>query len=205
MIPTAFPRFVDDYPGFSYGTIDDQAGQMFVNTLTDCLTSGPDITQIATWNDWQEGTIIEPSVDFGYRDLIEIQTLRKKYVDASFSFSAANLWLPDSIFRQRRKFKGNATETARLDSASNALFQGNPVLALNILEKKTGIVRASSRAERPDVNSLSAVYNLQGRKISPYDVAHLNPGFLREELRPGIYVIKKSDGASPERFLLPSR
>jgi hypothetical protein len=29
----------------------------------------PSIIQIATWNDWGEGTVVEPSREFGYRDL----------------------------------------------------------------------------------------------------------------------------------------
>lgn len=34
------------------------------------------MVQIATWNDWGEGTGIEPTVEFGNRDLLTIQRLR---------------------------------------------------------------------------------------------------------------------------------
>jgi len=199
MIPTAFPRFVDDYPGgFSYGTIDDQNGQMFVNTMTDCMESGMDITQIATWNDWQEGTIIEPSVEYQYRDLQVIQTMRKKYVDPAFAFTPANLWLPDSIFRQRRHFKGNATETARLDSAANAMFQGNPALAFNILEKKSSIIRTAPAAKTPHVNSESAamVYDVRGRRLRSLDLSTSNARRGNSELKAGVYFVKRDAGSS---------
>jgi hypothetical protein len=204
MMPTALPRFVDDYPGFSYGTIDDQAGQMFVKTLTTCLESGADLVQIATWNDWQEGTIIEPSTLYQYRDLEVIQTMRKKYIDAGFSYTADNLRLPDRLFRERRQFRGNAKEIARLDSASTALFQGNPVLALNILDKKnTGINRPAVRATMPGAHSAPVVYDVRGRRVPSFDFPGSNANGCRGALITGVYIIKKGDGSSAARLLMP--
>jgi hypothetical protein len=202
MIPTCFPRFVDHYD-VSLGTIDDQNGAMFVNLLTDCLESGADMIQVATWNDWQEGTIVEPSVEYQYRDLIVLQNMRRKYIDSKFSFVASDLFLPDSIFRQRRKFRGNTKELARVDSAATALFAGNPVLALNILQKKSSIVRTVvAHSPMTAVHSESAIYNIQGRKIRSFDAAREAQNY-KNAPRSGVYIIRKSDGTSSPRFLMP--
>jgi len=208
MIPTALPRFVDDYAGFSYGTIDDQAGKMFVNTITDCMESDNDITQIATWNDWQEGTIIEPSTTYGYRDLEVIQTMRKKYIDSKFSFTPANLRLPDTLFRLRRQFKGNAGKTAHLDSAANALFIGDPVNGQRILQNlppSATIIRSVSQATVQNASSMSAVFDVQGRKIRNLDLQQSNSKVMKRPSNSGVYIIKnKSDGADAH-FLTSDR
>jgi hypothetical protein len=196
MIPTALPRFVDDYPT-SYGTIDDQAGQMFVGTLTRCLKSGYDVVQIGTWNDWQEGTIIEPSTQYQYRDLEAIQTLRKQNIDPQFSYTPAHLRIPDRLFRERRQYRGNAKEIARLDSAATALFAGNPTLGLNILDKKaSGINRTAIKANKIRIGSGSIVYNVQGRKLCTVDFSQLKAKAFKNELKNGAYIIKNNDGIS---------
>src|SRR5262249_45260447 len=76
-IPVAFPRFYDAYKmgkaRESYPVIADDNGRTFIRTLERALKSGAPMVQIATWNDWGEGTSIEPSREFGYRDLEQIQ------------------------------------------------------------------------------------------------------------------------------------
>ena len=65
----AFPRFVDFYAeakvGKSYGRIDDNQGKSFRTMLKQSLQSNASVVQLATWNDWGEGTQIEPSIEFG--------------------------------------------------------------------------------------------------------------------------------------------
>ncbi|MGB7327458.1 MAG: glycoside hydrolase family 71/99-like protein [Rubripirellula sp.] len=77
-IPVVFPRFVDFYGEAkvreSYPDIADKNGETFHATLSRALASDADLAQIATWNDWGEGTVIEPSVEFGDRDLKHLQT-----------------------------------------------------------------------------------------------------------------------------------
>ncbi len=199
MIPTAFPRFNDDYPGFSYGSIADQNGQMFMNTFNDCLTSGNSIIQIATWNDWQEGTIIEPSVEFQYRDLDSIQSMRKKYIDPSFSFTPADLLLPDRLFRARRQ---GTSSKAHLDSASNALFQGNPQLAQDILDNKTITgIRNGTRDILPVAREGFEVYDVLGRKIRSFNFPFSNAIAWKGVLKSGLYLIERNDESSA-RFLM---
>lgn len=131
-IPVAFPRFNDIYaeakvnPG--YGVIDDNAGKIFRDTLERALKSAWPVVQIATWNDWGEGTIIEPSVEFGYRDLEVIQTLRRRSIDPSFKPAADDLRLPLRLYKLRlaatskpalaRDLDAIATQLARLETQS---------------------------------------------------------------------------------------
>ena len=79
-IPAAFPRFNDIYReagvGNSYPQLPDDSGRTFQSTLTKALDSRSRIIQIATWNDWGEGTQIEPSREFQYRDLQYLQSIR---------------------------------------------------------------------------------------------------------------------------------
>ncbi len=73
----AFPRFHDIYEEAkvhkSWGKIDDNGGKTFASTLEKALESRLPLVQIATWNDWGEGTVIEPTVEYQYRDLEVVQ------------------------------------------------------------------------------------------------------------------------------------
>jgi hypothetical protein len=200
MIPTAFPRYNDDYSGFSYGSIADQNGQMFMNTFVDCITSGNSIIQIATWNDWQEGTIIEPSVEFQYRDLDSIQSMRKKYIDPTFFFTPDNLQLPDRLFRARRQA---TSSVAHLDSVSDALFDGNPSLAEEILDNKsTGVIFTRFQTPVFGVHPGTVVYDVMGRKIRSFDLSHSTMKDYPRGLTSGLYIIDKNDGAALEHFIV---
>src|SRR5437762_12910891 len=81
LVPAAFPRFNDIYGEAgsrpSYGVIDDQNGRTYAELLDRALMSSSTILQLVTWNDWGEGTQIEPSVEFGYRDLEATQRARR--------------------------------------------------------------------------------------------------------------------------------
>ena len=82
-IPAAFPRFDDIYKqaGVSegYPRLPDNDGQTLKVTLEKAIRSKAQIIQIATWNDWGEGTQIEPSRELKYRDLAIIQgTMRDR-------------------------------------------------------------------------------------------------------------------------------
>lgn len=117
-IPAAYPRFNDIYKeagvGNSYGHIDDRDGRTYETTLTRALQSAAPIVQIATWNDWGEGTQIEPSMQWGYRDLETTQRLRRKYVQPSFRYTAPDLRLPIAWYLLRQKYAKNAVVYAKL-------------------------------------------------------------------------------------------
>jgi hypothetical protein len=134
-ISTAFPRFHDIYQqagvGPSYGYLDDSNGVTFQNTLTQALTNNSAIVQIATWNDFGEGTIVEPTVDFGFRDLGVIQNYRRQYVDASFPYHTNDLSLASEFYNLRRQYAGNPLDSAELDRVFANIISNN-VTAANL-------------------------------------------------------------------------
>jgi hypothetical protein len=73
IIAAAFPGYRDFYAqagvGKSYGFIDYRDGKTFVESFDRAMKSGSAIVQVATWNDYGEGTGIEPTAERGLRDL----------------------------------------------------------------------------------------------------------------------------------------
>lgn len=105
-IAAAYPRFQDIYVQAgvhaSWGRIDDRGGRTYTETLQRALQSQARIVQLVTWNDWGEGTQIEPSQEFGYRDLETTQKMRRQHLDARFSATAADLRLPVEWYRLKK-------------------------------------------------------------------------------------------------------
>lgn len=116
----AYPRFHDIYAEAkvheSWGTIPDNKGQTFDTTFKLATDAESPIIQIATWNDWGEGTQIEPSEEFGYRDLEKVQKFK------SAPYKGSDLRLPLRLYQARKKAK--ASDKGRLDNVANLLFAG---------------------------------------------------------------------------------
>ena len=78
----AFPRFHDIYAEAgvapSFGYLDDNNGDTLRETLSRAMTNATDFIQVATWNDYGEGTIIEPTREYGFRELESVQDLRRQ-------------------------------------------------------------------------------------------------------------------------------
>jgi hypothetical protein len=76
-IGSAYPGFNDFYQeggwGDGYFVIDHNGTGTFNATLTKALDH-VDYIQLATWNDYGEGTMIEPTQEFGYSFLTSLQT-----------------------------------------------------------------------------------------------------------------------------------
>ncbi|MGC4045375.1 MAG: glycoside hydrolase family 71/99-like protein [Armatimonas sp.] len=132
-IPVAFPRFHDIYAEGkaqpALGRIPDDNGRTWTSTLQRALKSNAPIVQLATWNDWGEGTGIEPTQEFGYRDLEVVQRLRGEKAD---------LHLPLRLYRLRQLQTGNPALTKDLDRVSGLLGKkasAQAVQALAQLEK----------------------------------------------------------------------
>lgn len=73
----AYPGFLDFYKeggwGEGYFTIDHRNGETFRETLLLAKSSGVDYLQLITWNDYGEGTMIEPTREFGFTLLEQVQ------------------------------------------------------------------------------------------------------------------------------------
>jgi hypothetical protein len=127
VIASVFPKFHDIYQEAglhkSYGYLDDQGGKTFEQTLELAWQSNSPLIQIATWNDYGEGTIIEPTKEFAYRYLESLQ--RRLATVGKFAYSAWDLRLPVMLYQLRKRHTGNKSVTAQLNHASKLLFTSN--------------------------------------------------------------------------------
>ena len=121
----AFPRFHDIYEQAkvhkSWGTIDDNGGKTFAATLETALKSGLPLVQISTWNDWGEGTVIEPSVEFGYRDLEVVQRLRRQFIEPEFPCQPAGSSPAAAALQASEDAKKRGIAVAELDDTARLL------------------------------------------------------------------------------------
>jgi len=151
-ISSAFPRFHDIYAqagvGTSFGYLADSNGVTFQKTLTQAATNAASIIQIVTWNDYGEGTIVEPNQEYGYRDLGIIQDLRRQYFDSSFPYHTNDLTLAARLYNLRRLYSSNSIISAELNRVFSNVVSGNLTVASQQL---TGI-----ESNRPVVYNLSS-------------------------------------------------
>ncbi|HEY4417787.1 MAG TPA: glycoside hydrolase family 71/99-like protein [Verrucomicrobiae bacterium] len=127
-ISSAFPRFHDIYQragGQSYlGYLGDHQGDTFRETLGRALTNSSAIVQVVTWNDFGEGSMVEPTQEYGYRDLAIIQAARRKYLEPDFSRNTNDLALALQFYNMRRQASTNAALSKKLDVLFTQIVSG---------------------------------------------------------------------------------
>ncbi len=159
VVPPVFPGFKDIYQRAgvhdSYGTISARNGATLAETAGLAAKSTAPIIQIATWNDYGEGTVIEPTRSRGYRSLELLQRQR-----GVRQYGPADLRLPVMLCQLRRR----AAPVELLDKASELLFNGKCIEAEALLAKaaaQLGKVPAkfpdSDAAPDPDYRLVSEV------------------------------------------------
>lgn len=110
---SAYPRFHDYYveggTGSSYGYVDYNAGETLRNTLAKAQTGKAKYLQLVTWNDFGEGTVIEPTLENEYECLEIIQEF------TGVSYGKEELELIHDYYLKKLEHKGNveATETLK--------------------------------------------------------------------------------------------
>ncbi len=118
-ISSAFPRFHDIYAQAgvspSYGYLDDDNGGTFQNTLRRALTNTSALVQVVTWNDYGEGTVVEPTTQYQLRDLGVLQDFRRAYQDANYAGTTNDLSLAFRLYHARAQAAGNTALAAELD------------------------------------------------------------------------------------------
>ena len=136
-IAAAFPRFHDIYAQAgvqkSWGTIEDREGKTYEETLARGLTSGASFLQLVTWNDWGEGTQIEPSVEFGYRDLEITQRLRLQHIKPAIAYTGQDLRLPVELYRLKKTLASDNKTQPDMKEISDLLFAGKVKQARKLL------------------------------------------------------------------------
>lgn len=127
LVAGAFPGFHDIYAeagvGNSYGYLDAQNGDTFRSTLQAALAADPDVIQLITWNDYGEGTTLEPTEEYGYQYL-EILQETHRTLDPAFPFTPDDLTLPLQIYTLRKQNPSNPALNQQLDLAVAAVLAG---------------------------------------------------------------------------------
>lgn len=100
----AMPGFYDYYQqgnwGEGYTTYEHENGALFERQLAAAQNAGLEYLQISTWNDFGEGTTIEPTEEYGYRYLTQLQDF------TGVSFQESNLKLIHRWYELKVKYKG---------------------------------------------------------------------------------------------------
>ena len=83
------------------------------------MASASPLVQIATWNDYGEGTSIEPTVESGYRYTEALQDALGKR-----AYTAEDLRLPEQLYILRTHVALSPALRGELERASGGLFAG---------------------------------------------------------------------------------
>lgn len=129
VIVSALPGFRDVYEN-PHPVIEHRDGETLRESLAVCMEGPWDTVQLVTWNDYGEGTMIEPTHEFGYLFLEIIQEARRREGAASIG-SAADLRLPARLLELRRD---GGVETRELDFIARLLAAGSVEEAARRLE-----------------------------------------------------------------------
>jgi hypothetical protein len=132
-ISSAFPRFHDIYQRAGvrnyWGYLGDRQGETLRDTLSRAMTNSSPIVQIVTWNDFGEGTMVEPTREYSFRDLGILQDLRRQHLQPNFPFGTNDLSLALDFYNLRRKEGSSHTRSARLDNVFTNLLSGRVPVA----------------------------------------------------------------------------
>lgn len=173
-IPAVFPRFHDIYQeagvGPSYGYIDAQGDygsygtSTFSYSLQRALQSSAEILQIVTWNDYGEGTLIEPTEEDGYQFLEITQALRKQVLDPNFPYTPADLRLAVRLYTMRQAYRANPVKMNQLEVVEDCLFAGQMAqaeLLMNQIDCDTAVsgdVNGDCRVNLLDFSSQASAW-----------------------------------------------
>lgn len=89
--------------------IPNRNGDLFKETLEIAKTANVDFIQLITWNDWGEGTAIEPSKDYGFHQLTIVQEF------VGIESNPSNLELAVKLYQKRKMHKNKELENKKLD------------------------------------------------------------------------------------------
>ena len=133
------------YPGFKDFYAEGGAGSSFftiphneTNTLNQVLglvnqyDSQIDILQLATWNDFGEGTIFEPTEEFGFSFLTTLQDF------LGVSYGEAELRQILRLYELRKKYRNDGARQARLNQVYNQFVALEVDRAIAIMDEVDG-------------------------------------------------------------------
>jgi glycoprotein endo-alpha-1,2-mannosidase len=131
-IGSAFPRYDDYYVqggwGDSYGHIEANSGETFASTLNLAKESGAKYLQLVTWNDFGEGTVIEPTVEDQFTFLEKLQQF------TGVTYTRTELELIHDYYTKKKKYSGDQASLDDLKKAFNHLVMLETTQAKDILD-----------------------------------------------------------------------
>lgn len=133
LIVSAYPGFKDVYAQ-SHPVLEHREGKTMEESLRVCMSSSSDMVQLITWNDYGEGTMIEPTHEFGYKFLEVIQAERRKELGTAFPYQAEDLKLPAMLLEHRRKHPSNRSAG---DHATALILAGDCAAARQRLQPES--------------------------------------------------------------------
>jgi len=137
IVGSSYPGFKSFYTegGWSDGVndwvIDTDNGYTFSETLNYTHHEISDFIQIITWNDFGEGTMIEPTQEFGFTFLNTLQQYTR------VPFTESHLKLALEIYRIRKRYENNADVQSLLDRS----FQYTKQLELRRVHKLLSAIK----------------------------------------------------------------
>lgn len=138
-VASAFPGYKDIYKeaGVSagYGFLDSRNGETFKTTLSLALKNKPNAIQLVTWNDYGEGTNIEPTDEYGYQYLGILQDTIRSSINPKFPYTTNDLALALQLYQLRKQNNGNSEVNLHLDQAFQLIIDGKLDDAKTILAK----------------------------------------------------------------------
>jgi hypothetical protein len=138
VIVSAYPGF-DDVYAKHLRRLDHRDGETLRATLEVALAGPWPIVQLVTWNDYGEGTMLEPTHEFRYRFLEVIQAARRKEQGGVFPYDPQALRLPAQLYRLRKQ--GDVPAVV-LDGIARRLTEGAWTAA------QAALAQAGKRDER---------------------------------------------------------
>ena len=131
---SAYPGFKDYYAQGGGGayigwTIEHNNGATFDETLAMSKAAKVNYLQLITWNDFGEGTMIEPTLEFGYNYVEKVKTFAGVQNATSYFSKISDL------YNLRIKFKSNTAVQTKLDKSFQYFVSMQPEKAVAILNE----------------------------------------------------------------------
>lgn len=111
------------------GHITPENGSTFTQSLNRAKNANVDFIQLITWNDWGEGTAIEPSLDYGFHQLTIVQEF------VGMQPNPNDLELAVQLYKKRKEHKGKDLENKKLDQVFYYLISLQLDKARNLLNQ----------------------------------------------------------------------
>lgn len=132
-IGAAYAGFVDFYEEGGQGNvigweIQHNGVRTLQETLGLATTNNLDYIQLVTWNDFGEGTMLEPTKEFGYSFLVELQ----QFTGVEYDQSVFEMIY--ELYNYRKQFTNDTEKQQQLDVIFNFLIQLKTNEARNILD-----------------------------------------------------------------------